>query len=332
MTDMKNTVLAADDVLTREAESALERENAIFGDSIAAETVMRPKKKDAGYRAVRVVSKVAIYFVLVLFALWILVPFAIVISTSLKTWQEANDLGFSFIPKKWDVSGYKEVFTYRSYSDQALPSVIQGFINTNLYVLPPTLLGLLTSSLSAYAIAKLRFRGKNFIFSTLLMTMMIPGTIMLTPSFLIYDKLGWVDTPLPLMIPGMFGAAACVFFMRQFFAGIPDSLLEAARLDGLGYIGIFFRIVVPLSMPALIAQGILGYIGGYNDYFGPLIYLQSPEIQTLQIALRNFSGTYSARQNVSMAGAVVALLPTLIIYIAGQKYFIEGIATSGMKL
>jgi multiple sugar transport system permease protein len=283
--------------------------------------------------AVRVINKTVIYLVLGLFALWILMPFSIILSTSIKTWQEASSLGFSLLPREgYDFSGYAEVFTYHSSSDDALPSVVRGFINTLLYVIPPTVFGLLTSSLAAYAFAKLRFKRKRIMFSALIGTMMIPGTIMLTPTYMIYDMIRWVDTPFPLIIPGMFGAAACVFFMRQFFTGVPDALIEAAKLDGMGYFAIFFKIMVPLSVPALLAQGILGFIGGYNDYFGPYIYLQSPEMYTLQIALRSFSGTYTQKVNVIMAGTIMALIPTLVIYIAAQRYFIEGISTAGMKL
>ena len=207
-----------------------------------------------------------------------------------------------------------------------------GLLNTLLIVLPPTIIGLFTSSLAAYAFAKLRFKSKNFLFSVLLATMMIPGTIMLTPSYLLYDKIYWTGTAFPLMIPGMFGAAACVFFMRQFYMGIPTDLIEAAKLDGMGYFGIFFKIMVPLSVPALLAQGILGFIGGYNDYFGPYLYLTDPTMYTLQIALNSFQGTYASKWPTMMAGAVCALIPTLLIYILAQKYFIQGIATAGMKL
>lgn len=281
----------------------------------------------------RVIGKVLIYFVLVLFALWILAPFSIVIITSFKTWQEASDPEFSFFPKEFSVQGYKEVFTYVSSANaEDMPVVLRGFINTLIIVIPPTILGLFCSAMSAYAFAKLRFKGKNLLFSFLLMTMMIPGTIMLTPSYLIYDAIRWTNTPLPLMIPGMFGAATCVFFMRQFYTGIPTELVEAAKLDGMGYFKIFWKIMVPLSVPALFAQGLLGFIGGYNDYFGPYLYLQDPEWYTLQLALKSFQGAYSFNTPTIMAGSLVALLPTLIIYIVAQKYFIEGIATSGMKL
>lgn len=298
-------------------------------------TQVNVKKKDKvkSAKAARIVGKTAIYLVLVLFALWILVPFMIVIFTSFFGKEEyLFNVEFELFPKKFTLEAYKEVFTYRSGMDEGMPVVLRGFVNTLIIVLPPTLLGLFCSAMSAYAFAKLRFKGKNALFGFLLLTMMIPGTIMLTPSYLVYTELRWVGTPLPLMIPGMFGAATCVFFMRQFYAGIPTSLIEAAKLDGMGYFKIFWKIMVPLSVPALFAQGILGFIGGYNDYFGPMLYLTDPEWYTLQIALQSFQGTYSSNIPAMMAGAIIALIPTLIIYIVAQKYFIEGIATSGMKL
>lgn len=272
------------------------------------------------------------YVVLVLYALIIILPFLIVISTSVKTWKEASSADFHLFPQRgWDLSGYTEVFSYRANYEATMPTLIKSFFNTLLYIIPPTLLGLFTSALAGYAFAKLRFKAKNAIYFTLLATMMIPGIICLAPTFSIYDMIGWVDTPLPLMIPGMFGAAACVFFMRQFYMGIPDSLVEAAKIDGASYVGIFFKIMVPLSVPALIAQGVLGFVGGYNDYFNPLIYLQSSDLYNLQVALRVFSGVYTSMPNVVMAGTLVALVPTLIIYFIAQNYFVEGIATSGIK-
>ena len=294
--------------------------------------IRKQSNKKAQLNTVKnVAGTTAVYVVLVLFALWILIPFSIVIVTSFKTAKDASNPQFHFFPEEWVLDGYKDVFTYNAGMGGA-PLLIRGFMNTLMIVLPPTILGLFCSAMSAYAFAKLRFKGKNLLFSALLMTMMIPGTIMLTPSYLIYNLLGWVDTPLPLMIPGMFGAATCVFFMRQFYAGIPTSLIEAAKLDGMGYFKIFWKIMVPLSVPALLAQGILGFIGGYNDYFGPYLYLQSPQWYTLQIALNSFQGTYSRNIPAMMAGALIALIPTLVIYIVAQKYFREGIATSGMKL
>lgn len=278
----------------------------------------------------RIISKICIYLALIIFAIWILAPFSIVLMTSFKSWFESIDPEFSFFPKEFTLEGYKTIFTYTISG--SIPLVIKGFLNTLLIVIPPTLFGLFFSAMSAYAFAKLRFKGKNALFSILLATMMIPGSIMLTPSYLIYDMIGWVNTPLPLMIPGAFGAATCVFFMRQFYTGIPTELIEAAKLDGMGYFRIFWRIMVPLSVPALFAQGLLGFIGGYNDYFGPYLYLQDEQWMTLQLALTQFQGSYSNDVPTLMAGAVIALIPTLIIYVVAQKYFIEGIATTGMKL
>lgn len=255
------------------------------------ENALKTYKHESKPSAKSIVAKTAIYLGLILFALWILIPFYIVVITSFKTRIEAQSPEFTLWPKDgfhWD--GYIEVLGYKAgYS--SIPVVWLGLLNTLLIVLPPTIIGLFTSSLAAYAFAKLRFKSKNFLFSVLLATMMIPGTIMLTPSYLLYDKIYWTGTAFPLMIPGMFGAAACVFFMRQFYMGIPTDLIEAAKLDGMGYFGIFFKIMVPLSVPALLAQGILGFIGGYNDYFGPYLYLTDPTMYTLQIALNSFQGT-----------------------------------------
>ena len=190
----------------------------------------------------------------------------------------------------------------------------------------------MVAALAAFAFAKLEYKSKNVLFAILLGTMMIPGTITLIPSYVIFDKIGWVDTFLPLMIPAMLGGASCVFFLRQFYFSIPNDLMDAAKIDGLGNFGIFFSIMLPLSMPALIAQLVLAFVSSYNAYLGPLLYLQSPEKYTLQIALQFFKGTYTTDWAVVMAGATVSLIPTLALYLFGQKYFIEGIATSGMKL
>lgn len=291
---------------------------------IARKNTLGRKKITAG--------KIAVYAFLILYTIIIIFPFSIVLITSFKTWTDARSLTFEWIPSEGFVlDGYKEVFIYKANMMAELPTLIKSFVNTLIYIIPPTIIGLLTSSLAAYAFAKLRFRAKKVMYGILLATMMIPGTITIAPQFSIYDSIGWVDTALPLMIPGMFGAAACVFFMRQFFTSIPDSIIEAAKIDGMGYIGIFFKIMVPLSVPALLAQGLMGFVGGYNDYFAPMIYLQSSDKYNLQVALKNFASVYGDQPNVIMAGTLIALLPTLIIYFFAQDYFIEGIAASGVK-
>ncbi len=321
------------DLPETELSSEISEQDLLEQDLSEQDVPKRQKQKYHSAKTGAIVSKVFIYFVLVLYATIILLPFLIVIITSLKTWEDARSLVFTWIPPQgFTLEGYSMAFNEYANVDAALPMLLSGFFNTLLYILPPTLIGLFTSSLSAYAFSKLRFRAKKWMYPALLATMMIPGTIMIVPQFSIYDMIGWVDTPLPLMIPGMFGAAACVFFMRQFYAGIPDSLVEAAKLDGLGYFGIFFKIMVPLSVPALLAQGLLGFIGGYNDYLGPLMYLQSSDLYTLQIALRDVAGTYGDNMpNVAMAASIIALIPMLIVYFFTQRYFISGIVSSGLK-
>jgi multiple sugar transport system permease protein len=277
-------------------------------------------------------SKIGIYTALSIVALCILAPLYVVIITSFKTKAEAMDPSFTFWPKEFDVHGYIEVFTYTSGGGDELPTVVRGFINTMIICIPTSIVGTLVSALAAFAFSKLKYKSKNFLFTTLLVTMMIPGTISMIPSYILFDQINWVDSFLPLIVPAMLGSASCVFFMRQFFYSIPNELMESSEIDGLGNFGIFVRVILPLSVPALIAQFLLSFVGTYNAYLGPLIYLQSPENYTLQIALNFFRGTYQTDWAVVMAGAAVSLLPTLLLFLIGQKYFIDGIATTGIKM
>ena len=272
--------------------------------------------------------KIIIYSGLVLFALFVLVPFAIMLISSLKHKEETIG-SFTWWPKLgMTLKGYVNAFEKVASST----SILEGFVNTMWIIIPPTVLGLLVSTLAAYAFAKMRFRGKNVMFGLLIATMMVPGIVTLVPSYIIWDYLGITMTApyVPLMIPGMFGAAACVFFMRQAIFSIPDSVIEASRLDGMGPFGCFVKIVLPLVKPALLSQGILGFVAGYNDYFGPLIYLKS-DYQTLQIAVSVFSDRYSGDWPSILAANVVAIIPTVMIYVFVQKYFIEGITAGGEK-
>ena len=281
-----------------------------------------------------VATRVLIYVILILAALVILIPFYVIIISSLKASHAiATNIPFIWFPKFADMSfrAYGNLFTSYSIIETGKSMVLTGIQHTFIIVLPTTVVGMIASSVSAYAFAKLRFHLKNLLFSLLLFTMMLPGIVMLIPSYIIYDYLYWTDTYFPLMVPAMFGSAACVFFLRQFFSGIPDELLEAAKLDGMGYFGIYWAIMLPLSLPALFAQAILGFVAGYNDYLAPLIYIVSEKKYTLQIALQFFSGGNLKDLPTVMAGAVVALIPTTLIYVLAQRYFVEGIAITGMK-
>ena len=279
-------------------------------------------------RRKELLRKTIIYAGLVLFSLFVLFPFAIMLISSFKHKEETIG-SFTWWPEMgFTLQGYENAFEKVASST----SIVEGFFNTLWIIIPPTIIGLLVSTLAAYAFAKLRFRGKKVMFGLLIATMMVPGIATLVPSYIIWDYLGvTIDAPfVPLMIPGMFGAAACVFFMRQAIFAIPDSVIEASRIDGIGPFGCFLKIVLPLVKPALLSQGVLGFVAGYNDYFGPLIYLKS-DYQTLQIAVSVFSDRYSGDWPSILAANVVAIIPTVLIYIFVQKYFIEGITAGGEK-
>ena len=280
-----------------------------------------------------VVGKIVKYCILSLAALTILIPFYVLVITAFKASHAvATHIPFIWFPKFDELSfrAFGNLFTTYTIST-GKSMVLTGIINTFIIVIPNTVVGMISSSVSAYAFAKLKFKGKNLMFALLLFTMMLPGIVMLIPSYILFDALYLTDTYFHLMAPAMFGSAACVFFLRQFFSGIPDEVIDAAKLDGLSYPGIYWKIMLPLSLPAVFAQAILGFVAGYNDYLAPLIYLTSPEKYTLQIALQFFSGSTLKDLPTVMAGAVLALLPTTLIYVFAQKYFVEGIAITGLK-
>ena len=250
-----------------------------------------------------VVGKIVKYCILSLAALTILIPFYVIVITAFKASHAvATHIPFIWFPKFDELSfrAFGNLFTTYTIST-GKSMVLTGIINTFIIVIPNTVVG------------------------------MISGIVMLIPSYILFDALYLTDTYFPLMAPAMFGSAACVFFLRQFFSGIPDEVIDAAKLDGLSYPGIYWKIMLPLSLPAVFAQAILGFVAGYNDYLAPLIYLTSPEKYTLQIALQFFSGSTLKDLPTVMAGAVLALLPTTLIYVFAQKYFVEGIAITGLK-
>lgn len=292
--------------------------------------VKKTKVKKNSKRVALIIS----YIILDIFALAILMPFYIILITSLKESHAlATNTPFVWWPgiKRLDFHAYKRLFTSFTISSTGKSMVLTGIINTLIVVIPTTVIGMFASSISAYSFAKINFKGKNFMFIVLLFSMMLPGIITLIPSYIIFDSFMLTNTYFPLMAPAMFGSAAGVFFLRQFFSGIPTELLEAGKLDGMGHIQCFFIIIVPLSLPAIFSQAILGFIAGYNDYLGPLLYINEERLYTLQIALQMFSSGNLKDLPTVMAGAVFALIPTIILYIFAQKYFIAGISMSGLK-
>lgn len=265
------------------------------------------------------------YVLLILYSLYILVPFYIIFISSLKSVQEAAFAEFTWWPTRGITWGaFKRVFESNE--------IQRGFINTLLFYTPTTLIGVFVSALASYGFAKMEWAGRNAIFSFLLLTMMIPGTVTMTATRLMYDTIGWIGTPLPVMIPGMFGGIGTVFFLRQYMKGIPDDLIGAAKIDGMSEIKIFLILIVPLSVPAILTQGVLGFIGHYNDYMGALLYLIDEPLYTLQIAIKNMVDTYKTDLPAQMAACFLGMMPMLLIYLFLQNYILKGISmSSGLK-
>lgn len=279
-------------------------------------------------------SKIVIFAILILYTLFLFVPFYVAIITSLTSKQELNSsLSFIWWPENGlTLEAYKYLFTEDPFIYvTGMPSLLLGFLNTMWMTLLTTLVGLFVSGMAAYAYSKLSFKGRNKLFWIEISTMMIPMAALTMPSFLFYEKIGWTGTTLPLIIPGMFGSATTIFFLKTYFDQISNGFVEAAKIDGLGVFGIYLKILIPLAVPAFVAQFIFAFVGGYNNYMGPLLYLyDDPNKYTLQLALSELRG-FSSSDAVMCATAVVALVPLLILYVFTQKLFIEGIAVGGVK-
>uniref|UniRef100_A0A7V4TEN0 Carbohydrate ABC transporter permease n=2 Tax=Candidatus Caldatribacterium saccharofermentans TaxID=1454753 RepID=A0A7V4TEN0_9BACT len=251
-------------------------------------------------------------------------PFLPVIATSLKSYSELMLRPFSIIPQKVLWRNYLEVF-------QTIP-LLEYLWNTAKVSFLCTGGVLTTSSMAAYAFARLRFPGKNVLFVLYLATMMVPGQITLVPVFILMRNFRLIDTHASLILPiwGLMGAYG-TFLLRQFFLTIPRDLEEAAILDGCGYLGRFCRIILPLSRPALATLGIFTLLSVWNNYLYPLVFLNTPAKRTLTLGLAMFRGDVDVQWNLLMAGTIVSILPMVVAFLAAQRYFVEGITLTGLK-
>lgn len=269
------------------------------------------------------VGKVIAYSILTITAILFLIPFLFAISTSLTS--ENNIFDFKWIPEPIDIGNYARFF--------AEHDVLRAFGNSLFIVLTVVIFGVFCSALAAYAFARLRFKGKSLAFFAILSSVVIPGIITMIPSYILFTNFyKWNGTPLPLIVPGMFGGALTMFFLHQYFLTLPRELEEAAQIDGMTHFGIFIKIIIPLSVPALITQFILSFNGVYNDYLGPLLYLGSNSPwATIQLVVASVQTQMYRPYTLMMAAAIVALTPTLLLYVFAQKYFTEGISMTGLK-
>ncbi|NWQ39130.1 carbohydrate ABC transporter permease [Bacillus sp. EB106-08-02-XG196] len=258
-------------------------------------------------------------------AIFMVAPLLWMFSTSLKSKEDVFALPPVWIPEVISFAKYEEIWS--------MGPLLSGISNSLIIAVSVTVVGTFTSSLAAFAFAKLQFRGKNKIFLLLFASVMIPYPVIMIPQFIMFSSVGWIDSLLPLIIPGLFGNIFMIFFLRQYLSSIPTSIMEAAKIDGCSHFQIFYKIIFPLIKPAVAAQLILWFMGIWNDYLGPILYLNSPEKQTLQLVIANFNASYAIQSDypLIMAASVIALLPMLIVFIVFQKQIIESIAISGVK-
>lgn len=278
-------------------------------------------------------GSILFYVVMIVFLLFTALPFYVGLITSVTSSQElATSMEFIWWPKQGlDLSSYFTILLDDMFASTALPTLVLGFLNT-LWIAAISVTGkLFFSGLAAYAYAKLEFKWKNQLFILQLATMMVPTVCMIMPSYMFYNMLGWTDSYLPIIIPGLFGNATMIFFFRGFFEGIPTSLLEAAKMDGVGTFGCYIRIMMPLAIPAFMAQLIFSFLGVYNSYTGPLLYLTQDYQMTLQLALTQITTAYASYPNIKCAAAVIGLLPMVIIFLTCQKFFLEGLSAGSVK-
>lgn len=252
-----------------------------------------------------------------------LLPFLWMLSTSLKSNSGIFRYPPEWIPNPVMWSNYVNIMTNTQMPLAILNSLKIALINTGG--------ALLTCSMAAYAFAKLEFRGKNKLFMVLISTMMIPMQVTLIPMFILFRNFGWIDTHLPLIVPSLLSNAYGVFLLRQFYMTLPTSLMESAKIDGASQPYIFFRIMMPLSIPAMATFGLVTFMGNWNNFMTPLIYLSSRDKYTVPLMVATLQGQYTAQWNTLMAGSCIALIPVIILYVFTQRYFVEGIVLTGMK-
>ncbi len=270
----------------------------------------------------RRIGKVIIYLLLIPLAVIMLVPFVWMISASLKFNKDIFVIPYQWISADPRWQNYVDIWT-------KIP-LARFTMNTVKLTLIVTLLQLFTSSFAAYAFAKLDFKGRNILFLAYIATIAVPWQVYMVPQFMFMRRLGLADTHLAIIILQAFSAFG-VFLMRQFYEGIPDSLCEAARIDGMSEYQIYSRIMLPLSKPALSTLIIFTFVNTWNDFLGPLIYLTTESKKTLQIGLKMFISQYSAEYGLIMAASVLSLIPVLVVFLALQKYFVAGITTGAVK-
>lgn len=281
------------------------------------------------------IGKIIAYIILLFYVAFLFAPFyTILISAFVEHTELVSSVEFIWWPKTFSLQGFANLFEYDTlYLEIGISSIVLGFFNTLWMSILPLVVGLGISGLAAYVYSKMTFPGKEFLFTITLITMMIPLGSFTVVTFTFYNSvLNWSGTPLPLIVPAMFGGGGWIFFLRAYFEGISTEIVEAAKIDGKSHIGIYFSIMMPLAIPAFVAQFIFGFVGRYNDYIGPLLYLSGEKMMvTLQFAVHNVQSAFKDYPETICASAVASMIPVIILYCFCQKLFINGIAVGGGK-
>ena len=288
-----------------------------------AASLARPAARGAALRAGRL-SRAAGLVALSLGALAMAAPFLWLLTSALK--DPANIWLF---PPQWIPSPLR----WRNFSEALTSAPFPLYARNTLVIVLGNEAGvLLSASLAAYGFARLRFPGRDAIFMLLLSTIMLPWAVVMVPNYVVFKTLGWLDTPLPLIVPHWFGGGAFnIFLLRQFFRTLPADLSDAARIDGSGELGIFARIILPLAKPALAAVAIFTFLQHWNDFLAPLIYLSKPSNLTLSLGLAAFRDVYSTQWHYLMAASVVVVVPSIVVFFLAQRHFVQGITMTGMR-
>ena len=274
---------------------------------------------------VRVITVLLTYLILTAGAIIMILPLLWMLSTALKEKEAAFLLPPRWIPNPIKWNNFINVFKKGP--------ILSGFKNSSIVAITVISVGTFTSSLAAFSFAKLKFPGKDKIFLMLLGTIMIPYPVVMIPQFVMFSKIHWIDTLLPLIVPGMFGNVMMIFFLKQNITSISDSLIDAAKIDGCGYFKMYYKIILPLVKHAVATQIILWFVGIWNDYLAPLIYLNSPEKMTIQVVIASFNSFYAIQNDypLIMAASLISMLPIIVVFMIFQKQIIESIMISGIK-
>ena len=280
----------------------------------------------SGRRRKKIIAAVAYHLPAILLSLLMIYPilwmFASSFKSSAEMWKDVSSL----IPKNFTFNNY--LTGWKGFGGVHFDTF---YINSFIYAGGATLFQVISSAIAAFGFARIRFFGRNFWFTCMLLTLMLPVQVLIIPQYIMFKQLGWINTYLPLLVPRLCGSAFFIFMIMQFIRGLPKELDEAARIDGCGTIGIFFRIILPLIQPAMITAAIFTFYWTWEDFMGPLLYLSNPKMYTLSLALRGFADPGTGTDwGAIFAMASLSLVPVFAIFVFFQRYLVQGISTTGL--